>query len=223
MTKPKRTTKRTTQPTTGTPDCGIGCYWDLCDQYQVWTVKEGLLGLGCAAEHVQDESLTEEQRAWLRGFVERCELAERWEAELCSRLSLDKPERLRQYSVRLDDSAESPLLSFAMVNDATPEVIEALFPVDFASVDGRIRLVARVVNETGADPWYRCICGNDPERDGFSASDSNGALQIVEGGGPSEAWDGRHYRCNSCGAYFDHDQTDLVVVGRAVPTNHRDT
>ena len=26
------------------PDlCGIGCYWDLCDQYQVWTAKEGLV------------------------------------------------------------------------------------------------------------------------------------------------------------------------------------
>ncbi len=200
------------------PDlCGIGCYWDLCDQYQVWTVKEGLLDLSCAAEHVQDESLTEAQRAWLRGFVERCELAERWEAALCSRLSLDEPERLRQYSVRLDDSSESPLLSFAMVNEATPEVIEALFPVDFASVDSQIRLVARVANETGADPWWRCICGNDPEHDGFSASDSNGALQIIEGGGPSEAWDGRHSRCNSCGAYFD--QTDLVVVGRATSSD----
>lgn len=95
-------------------------------------------------------------------------------------------------------------------NDS-PEVIEALFPANFASgvdvdvgvgLSRQIRLVARVTNEAGADPWWRCICGNDPEYEGFSPSDANGTLQVVEGGGPSAAWDGRHYCCNSCGAYF---------------------
>jgi hypothetical protein len=203
--------------------CGIGSVWDLCDQYQVWTANEGLVGLGCAEQHVQDEALTDEQRAWLRGFVGRWDLAEKWEAELCSRLSLDQPERLRQYSVRLDDS-ESPLLSFAMVNNDSPEVIEALFPANFASgvdvdvgvgLSRQIRLVARVTNEAGADPWWRCICGNDPEYEGFSPSDANGTLQIVEGGGPSAGWNGRHHCCNSCGAYFD--RSNLVVLGRVVP------
>jgi len=42
----------------------------LCDEYTAWNKANGLK-LGSADEHLHDEALTEEQRAWLADFCER--------------------------------------------------------------------------------------------------------------------------------------------------------
>lgn len=44
----------------------------LCDEYTAWNKAQGL-DLGSADEHMFDEDLTEEQRAWVRDFSERWE------------------------------------------------------------------------------------------------------------------------------------------------------
>lgn len=51
-------------------------YVALCTEYQDWNKAQGLK-LGSADEHVDDESLTEEQRAWLRDFSKRWDDNER--------------------------------------------------------------------------------------------------------------------------------------------------
>lgn len=48
----------------------------LCDEYAQWNKAQGL-NLGSADDHYFDESLTEEQRVWLRKFGRRWERAER--------------------------------------------------------------------------------------------------------------------------------------------------
>ncbi|MGD0192889.1 MAG: hypothetical protein ABSD74_19300 [Rhizomicrobium sp.] len=42
----------------------------LCQEYEAWNKAQGLK-LGSADEHLFDESLTEEQRAWVRDFSRR--------------------------------------------------------------------------------------------------------------------------------------------------------
>lgn len=42
----------------------------LCNEYQAWNKAQGL-SLGSADEHVDDESLTEAQRTWVRDFSTR--------------------------------------------------------------------------------------------------------------------------------------------------------
>lgn len=42
----------------------------LCDEYAAWNKANGL-DLGSADEHLHDESLTTEQRGWLREFCLR--------------------------------------------------------------------------------------------------------------------------------------------------------
>lgn len=51
---------------------------DLCTEYAAWNKAQGL-NLGSADEHLCDEALTEQQRAWLRDFCARWEDAERRE------------------------------------------------------------------------------------------------------------------------------------------------
>jgi hypothetical protein len=43
---------------------------ELIDEYTKWNKANGL-NLGSADEHIFDEDLTNEQRAWLRSFVLR--------------------------------------------------------------------------------------------------------------------------------------------------------
>jgi hypothetical protein len=43
---------------------------DLCEEYATWNAANGLK-LGSADEHLFDENLTDEQRAWLRAFCKR--------------------------------------------------------------------------------------------------------------------------------------------------------
>lgn len=47
----------------------------LTEEYDAWNLKNGL-DLGSADEHLFDENLTPEQRAWLRDFSARWEKAE---------------------------------------------------------------------------------------------------------------------------------------------------
>jgi len=48
---------------------------NLIDEYANWNRANGLT-LGSADEHLWDDNLTNEQRAWLRDFVRRWEEAE---------------------------------------------------------------------------------------------------------------------------------------------------
>lgn len=52
---------------------------DLCAEYDAWNHHQGL-DLGSADEHLCDESLTEEQRDWLRDFCDRWDAAAREES-----------------------------------------------------------------------------------------------------------------------------------------------
>jgi hypothetical protein len=45
---------------------------DLTQEYAAWNKAQGL-SLGSADEHIFDENLTSEQRAWLRDFSQRWE------------------------------------------------------------------------------------------------------------------------------------------------------
>ncbi|MCP1852824.1 MULTISPECIES: hypothetical protein [unclassified Bradyrhizobium] len=48
---------------------------DLCAEYKTWNKAQGL-NLSSADEHLADETLSEEQRGWLRDFSSRWEEAE---------------------------------------------------------------------------------------------------------------------------------------------------
>lgn len=197
----------------------------LTDQYQGWMTQEGLQ-LGSADEHLNDEALSGEQRHWLVGFGARWDLAVKWERELCRRLDIEStPARLEQYRVSYDGGVY-PLLGFAMVNDEAPEVVEELLktplfgiPVQIPVHAGydEITLLGHIVNESKNtdDPWWRCVCNNDPEHDGFGACDASGKSQVDEGGGPLDEWQGEHHLCLSCGVYFGRDLKILGVVARA--------
>lgn len=50
----------------------------LTDEYAEWNRQQGL-NLGSADEHLFDTALTEDQRTWLHGFVERWEEAEKFD------------------------------------------------------------------------------------------------------------------------------------------------
>jgi hypothetical protein len=52
---------------------------DLIDEYERWNKEQGL-NLGSADEHLFDESLTGQQRNWVRNFSDRWEAAEHREA-----------------------------------------------------------------------------------------------------------------------------------------------
>lgn len=47
----------------------------LIDEYTTWNAAQGL-NLGSADEHIFDETLTNEQRKWLRNFVWRWSIVE---------------------------------------------------------------------------------------------------------------------------------------------------
>ena len=49
----------------------------MCREYTEWNKSQGL-NLGSADEHHFDESLTDEQREWLKDFSRRWEAAERY-------------------------------------------------------------------------------------------------------------------------------------------------
>lgn len=52
---------------------------DLIDEYMAWNKAQGLC-LGSADEHLFDEDLTEQQRAWLADFCRRWDdFSRRWE------------------------------------------------------------------------------------------------------------------------------------------------
>lgn len=60
------------------------------------------------------------------------------------------------------------------------------------------------------DPdWLICICGNNPERDGFDPCDTEG--KYME---PDINWKG-HYICTACGRIIE--QRSLKVIGRKQP------
>lgn len=193
---------------------------DLCDVYAAWMKRQGVT-LGSADEHLTDESLTEEQQNWLAQFVRLWDPAQKWQDILCRRLSIEEtPDRLRQYRVR-HEGTDCPLLGFAVINDECPDVVDCLLsgslgqpvPIPVHAGYDEATLLAVIENETDADdPWFRCICNNTPEHDGFIACDSQGKPQSEQGGGPLPEWDGQHHICRSCGAYFGRD---LQVIGLA--------
>lgn len=183
---------------------------DLTDQYQAFMAREKL-ELGSADEHVCDESLTEEQRRWIASFCNRWELAERWEHALTRRLKIQTtPERLKQFRVRYDGT-EYPLLGFAMANDADTTTLDLLLagefgiptPIPVHAGHEELTLLGSILDEsTTDDAWWRCLCNNDPEYQGFIACDSQGKPQVDEGHSPLPEWDGKHYKCLQCGVYF---------------------
>jgi hypothetical protein len=72
-------------------------------------------------------------------------------------------------------------------------------------------MITTIKCEPGNPDAWICVCGNQPEQDGFYPCDSAGV--IVEP--TAEDWTSGLYVCNQCGRLIDPDT--LAIVGQADP------
>lgn len=143
--------------------------------------------------------------------------------KLCTALDLQTPDGLQFRSVMIVGSDHLvPLLDFARTYESNPGTVDALLavepgrPVEATICGLRATLIqvfddSRVINMASAeDPWIACPCGNNPECCGFTHCDSNGNDKTDGDGGPSDDWDGKHFKCMICRRIFDNGTKKIV-------------